>query len=47
MIIMTHYVDETEKQLKIRFPEHKNHINRNNPSNFVITEHRLISQSRI
>jgi len=37
-----HYVSETEKQLKIRFPEHTNHINRNTPSNSIITKHRLI-----
>jgi len=35
------YVDQTERQLKKLISEHKDYINKNIPSNSIITEHRL------
>ena len=34
------YVGQTGRQLNTRIKEHKNHINRNNQTKSVITEHR-------
>jgi len=35
------FVGQTSRQVKTRISEHRNHINRNTTTQFVITEHRL------
>jgi len=35
------YVDQTDKCLKVRMSEHRNHINRNTTQSSVVTDHRI------